>query len=355
MNESVNTSRKPIFRLNDEQKERILRLVNDQLIWGILIIFFIVVSFIAPRFLSQLNITNILLHSAVLGIMVVGEVHCLIIGKVDLSIESTLGFTAMLGAILMGDYNWSPYAAIIIMFVVGITIGLFNAFMILRFKINDFIVTLGVLTTLRGLSLVISEGTTRYAFSPVFLSFAAHSKNGLISVPVLIMLVVYTIFHIILSKRIFGRKMYAVGGNAEAAYAAGINTNWTVVRVYVTSSVLATLGGIILSARLNSVTTSLGQGMVFAIMAAAVVGGVSMWGGRGNLIGALGGVLLLSSIDSALILSSVSTFWVQTTKGLILLIAVFLDAFKVRIIPEIRRKWLKGNESQLILVEDKTQ
>jgi ribose/xylose/arabinose/galactoside ABC-type transport system permease subunit len=272
----------------------------------------------------------------------------LLLGKVDLSIESTLGFTAMVGAILMGDYNWSPYLAILAMLLVGMSIGLFNAFMIMRFNINDFIVTLGMLTTLRGLSLVISNGTTRYAFSPVFLSFAAHSKNGWISVPVIIMLVVYIIFHTILSKRPFGRKMYAVGGNSEAAYAAGINTKWTVIRVYLTSSLLATLGGIILAARLNSVTTSLGQGMVFEIMAAAVVGGVSMWGGRGNLIGALGGVILLSSIDSALTLASVPTFWVQTTKGLILLFAVFLDAFKVRMIPEIRRKWLKGSDMQLL-------
>ena len=115
----------------------------------------------------------------------------------------------------MGDYNFSPYLAILIMVLVGIAIGLFNAFMILRFKISDFIVTLGMLTTLRGLSLVISNGTTRYAFSPVFLSFAAHSASGWISVPVIIMLVVYLVFHTILSRRHFGRIMYAVGCNAE--------------------------------------------------------------------------------------------------------------------------------------------
>lgn len=351
MTESQKISQKAKIGLSDEQKEQILRFVNDQLIWLILIVFFIVVSFITPRFLSALNITNIFLHSAVLGIMVVGEVHCLLIGKVDLSIESTLGFTAMVGAILMGDYNISPYLAILIMLLVGSAIGLFNAFMIMRFKISDFIVTLGMLTTLRGLSLVISNGTTRYSFSKVFLSFAAHSANGWISVPVIIMLVTYIVFHTILSRRPFGRKMYAVGGNSEAAYASGINTTRTVFRVYLTSSLLATLGGIILAARLNSVTTSLGSGMVFEIMAAAVVGGVSMWGGRGNLIGALGGVILLSSIDSALTLASVPTFWVQTTKGIILLVAVFLDAFKVRMIPEIRRKWLKGSDTQLLTNE----
>ncbi len=197
--------------LSDERKERILTLFNEQLIWGILIIFFLVVGLITPRFLSQLNITNVLLHSAVLGIVVVGEVHCLLLGKVDLSVEFVVGFTAMLGAILMGDYQWPAYVAIIAMLAVGALIGLFNAFMILRFKINDLILTLAMLTTLRGLSLVISSGTTRYAFSPIFLLFAAHTSNGLISVPVIIALVVFIVFHIILSRRVFGRQVYAVG------------------------------------------------------------------------------------------------------------------------------------------------
>jgi ribose/xylose/arabinose/galactoside ABC-type transport system permease subunit len=328
------------LRLTDEQKERILRVFNDQLIWIILVIFFIVVSSIAPRFLSRLNITNILLHSAVLGIMVVGEVHCLLLAKVDLSIESTLGFTAMLGAIMMWDFGWSPIAAILLMILTGVAVGVFNATMILKFKVNDFIVTLGMLIVLRGFSLVISSGTTRYGFPPEFLTFAWHSANGLISVPVIIMLITYVIFHIILSRRISGRQIYAVGGNPEAAFASGINVNWTITRVYIIAGVLAALGGIILAARLNSVPTTLGEGMVFEVMAAAVIGGVSMQGGRGNLIGALGGVLLLSSIDSALTLTRVPTFWVETAKGLILLLAVFLDTMKVRIVPIIRRRWI---------------
>ena len=121
MTEKSLQTRRPLPSLSDEQKERLLRLFNDQLIWGILIIFFLVIGLITPMFLSQLNITNILLHSAALGILVVGEVHCLILGKVDLSIKSTLGFTAMLGAILMGDYHWSAYAAILVMLGVGVS------------------------------------------------------------------------------------------------------------------------------------------------------------------------------------------------------------------------------------------
>ena len=340
MSKEVNKSKKQFLHLDDERKERILRNVNDQLIWFILVIFFIVISLITPRFASQLNITNILLHSAVLGLLVVGEVHLLLQGKVDLSIESILGFTAMLGGVLMWDFNFNPILTMIIMLVMGMLIGVANSMMVLKLKIDAFVVTLGMLIVFRGFSLVISGGVTRYNFPPVFRAFAAHSKSGLISVPVIIMDCIFLIFHIILSKRVFGRKLYAVGGNADAAYAAGINVNRVVIRSYITSGSLAALGGLILAARLNSVPTTLGEGMVFEVFAAAVIGGVSMQGGRGNLIGALGGVLLMSSIDSALTLTRVPTFWVETSKGLILLFAVFLDTLKVRIVPILRRKWL---------------
>ncbi len=339
--------RKPSLKLTDEQKEAILQVINDQLIWGILIIFFLVVSLIAPRFLSQLNITNILLHSAVLGILVVGEVYCLIHGKFDLSIESTLGFVAMLGGILILDNGWNSYIVIPIMLGAGALIGIINSTMIIKLKIDPFVVTLGMLIVLRGFSLVISGGTTRYSFPPVFRSFAAHTQDGLVSAPVILMLVVYAVFHIILSRRVFGRQIYAVGGNEDAAFASGINVNKVVMGAYMVSGFLAALGGIVLAARLNSVPTTLGEGMVFEVFAAAVIGGVSLQGGRGNLIGALGGVLLISSIDSALILTHVSTFWVETSKGLILLGAVFLDTLKVRFMPILRRKWLSEGEIHL--------
>jgi ribose/xylose/arabinose/galactoside ABC-type transport system permease subunit len=330
-----------IFRnLDDEKKERILRGVNDQLIWLILVLFFIAISIITPRFTSQLNITNILRHSAVLGLLVIGEVHLLLQGKVDLSIESTLGFTAMLGGVLMWDYDFNPILTMVIMLFAGALIGLANSIMVLKLKIDSFVVTLGMLIVFRGFSLVISGGVTRYNFPPVFRLFAAHSKDGLFSVPVAIMIGMFLIFHVILSKRVFGRQLYAVGGNPDAAYAAGIDVNKVVVRSYITSGILAALGGIVLAARLNSVPTTLGEGMVFEVFAAAVIGGVSMQGGRGNLIGALGGALLLSSINSALTLTRVPTFWVETSKGLILLFAVFLDTLKVRIVPILRRKWL---------------
>ena len=340
MNIEAVTGQQPLAGLNSERKEALLRFLSDQLIWAVLVVFFLVVALIEPRFLSRINILNVLLHSAVLSILVIGESFCLIHGKFDLSVESTLGFTAVMGAILVLDHGFNPHLTIVLMLATGAFIGLLNALMILRLKIDPFVVTLGMLIVVRGLALVISEGITKFDFPEVFRIFAAHTKDGWISAPVVIMIVSYIIFHIVLSRTVFGRQVYAVGGNEEAAYVAGINVDKVVLKAFVLSGFLAALAGLILSARLNSAPTTLGEGMVFEVCAAAVVGGVSLQGGRGNLIGALGGVLLISAIDSALTLTRVSAFWVETSKGLILLAAVLLDTLKHRFIPILRRRWL---------------
>jgi ribose/xylose/arabinose/galactoside ABC-type transport system permease subunit len=345
--EANNRQRKPI-PASIERKELVLRLVSDQLIWVILIILFLVTALIDSRFLSRANIINVLLHSSALGILVIGECLCLIHGKFDLSIEATLGFTAMLGAILVLEYGFNAYFTIALMLGTGVLIGLLNSQMILRLRIDPFVVTLGTQIVFRGLTLVISGGYTRYNFPQQFRFFAANIGGGILSVPIFLMLAAYIVFHVILSRRVFGRQVYAVGGNSEAAWVAGINVNRVVTLAFVLSSVLATVGGLVLSARLNAAPTTLGEGMVFEVFAAAVIGGVSLQGGRGNLIGALGGVLLISSIDSALTLTRVSAFWVQTSKGLILLAAVFLDTLKLRIVPVLRERWVGQDAAQKI-------
>ena len=340
--------KKSLLNLNVDQKESLLGILSNQLIWLILIVFFLIVALIEPRFLSRLNILNILLHSTVLGIMVIGESFCLIHGKFDLSIESTLGFTAMLGAILVLDNKWNPYLTILLILATGAFIGFLNSMMILKLKIDPFVVTLGMLIVLRGLSLVISKGITKYNYPKEFTIFALNIKGGFVSVPIFLMLLCYIIFYVIQSRTEFGRQLYAVGGNIDAAYIAGININKVVIKAFMISGFLAAFCGLILSARLNSAPTSLGQGMVFEVFAAAVIGGISLQGGRGNLIGALGGVLLIAAIDSALTLTRVSAFWVDTSKGLLLLGAVFLDTLKLRLVPVLRKRWL-GDRMHSIL------
>jgi ribose/xylose/arabinose/galactoside ABC-type transport system permease subunit len=150
-------------------------------------------------------------------------------------------------------------------------------------------------------------------------------------VAVLAMLALFAICHVILNHRRFGRELFAIGGNRAAAIASGINADKRVRQVYVLSGFLAALAGWMLAGRVGSIQVNLGQGYIFTVFAAAVIGGVSLQGGRGTMVGALGGVLLLSTIDRGLNLMRVSVFWIQVTQGLIIMIAMFIDAQRIRL------------------------
>ena len=148
--------------------------------------------------------------------------------------------------------------------------------------------------------------------------------------PVIIVLIAFAIAHVVLSYTPFGRNLYAVGGNKGAARASGVDPDKRIRQVYIVAGLLAAIGGWMLAGRLRSVIPNLGEGMVFEVFAAAVIGGVSMQGGRGTMLGAFGGVLLLSAIGTGLNLMDVSEFWIGTIRGAIILIAMFIDAQKVR-------------------------
>ncbi len=153
---------------------------------------------------------------------------------------------------------------------------------------------------------------------------------GNVPIAVPAMLLVFLAGHIILNHRRFGRDLYAIGGNRQAAIASGIDANRRIRQVYMVSGLLAALAGLMLAGRVASIQVNLGDGYIFTIFAAAVIGGVSLQGGRGTMLGALGGVLLLSTIDRGLNLMRVSVFWIQVIQGLIILIAMFIDAQRVR-------------------------
>jgi ribose/xylose/arabinose/galactoside ABC-type transport system permease subunit len=194
---------------------------------------------------------------------------------------------------------------------------------------NNFVVTLGMLILLRGLMLLIPRGNTIYRTPPLYNVLGA-TKVGPIPLPVIVVLIAFAIAHVVLSYTPFGRNLYAVGGNKGAARASGVDPDKRIRQVYIVAGLLAAIGGWMLAGRLRSVIPNLGEGMVFEVFAAAVIGGVSLQGGRGTMIGAFGGVLLLSAIGTGLNLMDVSEFWIGTIRGVIILIAMFIDAQKVR-------------------------
>lgn len=326
-----------------------LTLLIDHLIWVILALVFIFFVTQSEFFLTERNISNILSAASVLGVLVVAQTFVLISGNFDLSIESTLGMSALLGIWLIvplgaphfgGGIGVNPYIAILSVLLMGAAIGYSIGCLITYGRMNNFIVTLAVLLVIRGLMLAFTEGAAVNGFNlpeaDVFY-WLGHEKAftipGVVSMPYAVLATgaVFLVAHIILKHHRLGRELYAIGGNRDAAVASGINVDRRIRQVYMISGVLAALAGWMLAGRVVSVQVNLGEGFIFTVFAGAVIGGVSLQGGRGTMLGALGGVLLLSTIDRGLNLMQVSVFWVRVIQGLIILLAMFIDAQRVRL------------------------
>jgi ribose/xylose/arabinose/galactoside ABC-type transport system permease subunit len=330
------------------QWRRHIPTILDNLIWVILVAVFLFFTTQSQHFLTPANITNILSAAAVLGVLVVGQTFVLITGNFDLSTESTLGLAALFGLWLIvpalaphwgGGLLVNPYLSIAVILLMGAAIGYLIGFLITVGKMNNFIVTLAMLLILRGLMLAFTEGnaTSGLNFEPAEVFYwlghqAAFTVPfiGKIPVAVLAMLLVFVIGHVVLNHLRFGRELYAIGGNRSAAIASGIDADRRVRQVYMISGLLAAFGGWMLAGRVASIQVNLGEGYIFTVFAAAVIGGISLQGGRGTMVGALGGVLLLSTIDRGLNLMRVSVFWIQVIQGLIIMVAMFIDAQRIR-------------------------
>lgn len=329
-------------------KRDYISVILENLIWIILVAVFLFFSFQSQFFLTSINITNILSAAAVLGILVVGQTFVLITGNFDLSTESTLGLAALFGIWLIVPAmapNWgggvllNPYLSIITILCMGALIGWIIGILITLGRMNNFIVTLAMLLILRGTMLAFTQGnaTSGLNFPPAETFYwlghaAAIDIPGVVKIPVAVLAtaLVFIIGHVVLNHRRFGRELYAIGGNRAAAIASGIDADKRVRQVYIISGALAAFGGWMLAGRVASIQVNLGEGYIFTVMAAAVIGGISLQGGRGTMLGALGGVLLLSTIDRGLNLMKVSVFWIKVIQGLIIMLAMFIDAQRVR-------------------------
>ena len=310
--------------------------VLDNLIWLILAVALVAFSIIVPGFLTIPILANVLLYSTFLGVMVIGETLCLLTGNFDLSVESVLAFTAMLGAVMMtGDTSvhglgFSPLLAVPLMVTAGAAIGLVNGVSVAKLKINPFVVTLATMIIFRGLTVVLTQSQSVVGLPGMYAAVATTSI-GPISTLVIVTAALYLVFHLLVTRTLFGRKLFAVGGNRSVSFAFGLNPDRVVIIAFVLSGALAAIAGWFLSARLDAAVPSMGEGMTFDVMAAAVIGGISLNGGKGSLIGALGGVLLLGSINTALTVALVDPWWFNVVRGVVIFVAVGLDTLKHRI------------------------
>ncbi|MEM1552415.1 MAG: ABC transporter permease [Candidatus Bathyarchaeia archaeon] len=318
---SVALSKKPGLKPRD-----VLRVILHNSVWIVLIIFVAVNLFLTPRFATALNMRNILINSSVLGIVVIAESICLLSGHFDLSVESTLALAAVVGALLLRT-GIPVYVAIMTLLSVGCFVGLCNGLLIRKIGLNAFVATLITYIGVRGVALGIVEGKTIWNLPESFCYIGAGTVGG-VPVQIIIFLLLYGLFHFILTSTTFGRHVYLVGDSQLAAWTAGINVDRVVVSVFVLSGLLSAFAGWMMAGRVNSATPHFGTGMVFEAMAAAIIGGISLRGGIGSLPMALGGVLLLTCISNVLNLHAVSPYWIQAIRGAMILFAVFLDSLK---------------------------
>jgi len=295
---------------------------------AVVTIAFIIVE---PRIFSVRILINVLEHSSILGILVIGMIFCLLAGRFDLSSESTLGFTALVGAWMVStNVNFGsgwllpPLVVVILMLAMGAAIGCLNSFFIIKLRVNAFIVTLAMLLAFRGFTYVFTGANTMYDLPESFIGLGSYSIGGLLPLSVILFVGLFVVSQFVLSYTSFGRDLYAIGGNPDAAFAAGIRVDRRTLTAFILSGMLAALGGWVLAGRLQAVTINLAQGMVFEVFAAAVIGGVSLAGGKGNMIGPLGGVLLLGMITTGLSVMPISSLWVDAVRGVLILVAVVL-------------------------------
>jgi simple sugar transport system permease protein len=274
---------------------------------------------------------NILQTMSEIALLVLAQAMVLVAGKMDLSLESTFGLAPGVAAwitVAVGAGHGLGLApggwAILITLTVGALIGVANSLLIVRFGLHGFIVTLGMLIVLRGLLTEISGGQTFFNLPESMMYLGTAVWLG-VPASIWICLTLFVGGIVLLGYTTFGRSLYAIGGNIDAAKAAGIRTDRVLWIALVSASVLAAVGGLMLSGRLASVAASQGNGAIFTVFAAAVIGGVSLNGGKGTMFGAFTGVLLLFMIQNVLTLAGVPAQWIGALNGAIILIALVVS------------------------------
>lgn len=283
----------------------------------------IALTILSDRFLTVNNLLNVARQISINAIISVGMTLVILTGGIDLSVGSIVALTGSITAgLLVGGQGILP--AILLGMVIGSLLGLFNGVLITRAEIPPFIATLGTMTVARGLTLVYTDGRPITGMEDVFRYLGGGYIIG-IPVPVVIMVVIFAMAYVMLKKTRFGRYIYAIGGNEEAARLSGINTKKILLSVYVLGGLLAGISGIIMASRLNSAQPTAGVSFELDAIAAVVLGGTSLSGGVGTIGGTLIGALIIGVLDNGLNLLNVSSFYQQIAKGLVILLAVFLD------------------------------
>jgi simple sugar transport system permease protein len=319
----VEVVRRPVRRV-------LLGSVRELALVPAIAVLFVVGIFTSPAFFTTANFSNTAQFSAALGMVVVAESLILLTGSFDLSLQSIYGLAPMIGAWLIVSKDaqglgtdWNPAFGILVVLGIGAAVGLFNGFMIVKLHFNAFIFTLAMLILLAGLQQGIVSGRTIYDMPPSFIYLGGAYWLGF-PVSAWVTAAVFLAAALFLRYHRTGRAIYAIGGNLEAARAAGIKVDRIRIGVFMLAGMLAAVAGLMIAGQVVAVTANQGNNLIFTVFAAAVIGGIALEGGRGRMLGAFTGVVLLGMVNDVLVLRNTSTFWIDAVNGAIILIALAL-------------------------------
>ena len=313
-----------------------LELLSQFGAWIVLIILIAIFATVEPRFLSEFNLLNVMRQISITGIIAVGMTFVILTAGIDLSVGAIVAMAGMTAAavakgargLLAAGANdpggiqvlWAALAAM----GVGLLIGALQGGVIAKLGVPAFVVTLGGLTVWRGAALILSDGQPISNFSKDF-TYWGKGAIGRVPVLVLIFLGFVLVAHIVLRYTQYGRWIYAVGGNPEAARLSGLPTTWLVWSVYVISGFCAGLAGFLLTSRLNSAEQVAGVNYELTAIAAVVIGGTSLFGGEGRVVGTLAGAMLIGVLSNGMTVANINPYYQYVALGLIIVVAVYFD------------------------------
>ena len=306
-----------------QAKRKFFKLNQEWILLFVLIGLIIFFSIMSASFFTTGNFVNITRQIAMLGIIAAGMSIVLLIGGIDLSVASNVALTSVSMGLLISA-GIDPFISILLGILVGTTVGLINGIIITWVGIPALITTLGMLTIVRGFTFLITDGYPVFGFPESIRWFGTGFLFG-IPVPVVIMIIVFTLVYILLYKTYLGRHIYALGGNEAAARLSGINTKKIQLMVYMLSGFFCSIAGLILLGRLNSGQPNALQGFELDVVTAVVLGGVSIFGGQGKLVGVVLGVFIMGVLSNGLVIMNVNEFIQMVIIGSVLLVAVGAD------------------------------
>lgn len=299
--------------------------VKEAAIVLLFIVMFILASVFVDDFFNSSNIINLVRQISFLAIIGLGQFFVILIGGIDMSVGSTVGLVSIVLANLMSVHQYPVFMAIIIVLLLALFIGFINGLISVYGHVTPFIATLITMIIIKGVNYLYSNGIPISGLPSEF-NFLGAGYVGPIPFPIIVLIIVGILCYVLTTNMKIGRSFYAVGGNLEASKLSGINVNKIRIYAFMLSSFLAGIGAILITSRTMSGQPAIGESMLFDIITIVVLGGTSLTGGRGKVVGVIFAALILGIIDNVMVLKGIDAYWQQVVKGLILAIVVLIDS-----------------------------